>query len=101
MEAGEVSVHPDDSIEQLQQVMTSTGWGQVPVTDPESGEVIGIVTRTDLLKTLAGREEQMQERPTWRKSLKPFFHPQFWRCCRSFLLRRTLAARLPISWAAL
>jgi tRNA nucleotidyltransferase (CCA-adding enzyme) len=55
MDAGEVVVRPDDSIEHLQRVMTDSGWGQVPVVHPESGEVIGIVTRTDLLKTLAPR----------------------------------------------
>jgi tRNA nucleotidyltransferase (CCA-adding enzyme) len=64
MESGEVSVHPDDSIDHLQQVMTSSGWGQVPVTDPENGDVIGIVTRTDLLKTLA-----FQSAPPTRQNL--------------------------------
>lgn len=54
MDAGSVTVLPGDAIEHLQRVMTSSGWGQVPVVDPNSGEVIGIVTRTDLLKTLAG-----------------------------------------------
>lgn len=53
MEAGEVTVRPDDSIEYLQRVMTDTGWGQVPVIQPGTGKIIGIVTRTDLLKTLA------------------------------------------------
>ena len=53
MEAGEVTVHPHDSIEHLQQVMTDTGWGQIPVVDPDSGQIVGIVTRTDLLKNLA------------------------------------------------
>jgi tRNA nucleotidyltransferase (CCA-adding enzyme) len=52
MEAGEVTVHPDDSIEYLQRRMTETGWGQIPVVDPENGKIIGIVTRTDVLKTL-------------------------------------------------
>jgi len=52
MEAGEVTVHPDDSIEYLQRRMTETGWGQIPVVDPENGLIIGIVTRTDVLKTL-------------------------------------------------
>jgi tRNA nucleotidyltransferase (CCA-adding enzyme) len=52
MDAGQVSVHPDDSIEALQRLMTDTGWGQIPVINPESNQVIGIVTRTDLLKTL-------------------------------------------------
>ena len=53
MEAGEVTVRPDDPLELLQRVMTDTGWGQVPVVDPENGQITGIVTRTDLLKTLA------------------------------------------------
>lgn len=53
MQAGQVTVTPNDSIEHLQNLMTETGWGQVPVVHPDSGEIIGIVTRTDLLKTLA------------------------------------------------
>lgn len=52
MNAGEVTVNPGDSIGHLQRLMTDTGWGQIPVVSPESGQVIGIVTRTDLLKTL-------------------------------------------------
>jgi tRNA nucleotidyltransferase (CCA-adding enzyme) len=55
MESGQVSVHPGDSLERLQEVMVSSGWGQVPVVDPESGKVIGIVTRTDLIKTLTAQ----------------------------------------------
>ncbi|HFC08600.1 MAG TPA: CBS domain-containing protein [Chloroflexi bacterium] len=54
MEAGEVTVRPQDSVVHLQQRMTDTGWGQIPVVD-EDGEIIGIVTRTDLIKTLAPR----------------------------------------------
>ncbi len=53
MEAGAVTVHPSDSVQHLQQVMMEHNWGQVPVSDRESGKIIGIVTRTDLLKTLA------------------------------------------------
>lgn len=52
MESGEVFVHPQDSVEHLRRVMTESGWGQIPVADPESGTIIGIVTRTDLLKTM-------------------------------------------------
>jgi tRNA nucleotidyltransferase (CCA-adding enzyme) len=51
MESGSVTVGPDDSIQSLQQVMAETGWGQIPVV--EAGQIIGIVTRTDLLKTMA------------------------------------------------
>ena len=52
MDAGEVTVRPEDSLQYLQARMTDSGWGQMPVVDAEGG-VIGIVTRTDLLKTLA------------------------------------------------
>jgi len=54
MDAGSITISPDDSLEKLQYLMSSSGWGQVPVIDPVSKEVIGIVTRTDLLKSLAG-----------------------------------------------
>lgn len=53
MEAGEIFVHPGDSIQQLQKRMTDSGWGQIPVIDPKNGKITGIVTRTDLLKSLA------------------------------------------------
>lgn len=53
MEAGGYTLKTTDTVDQLQALMASTGWGQVPVLDPESQKVIGIVTRTDLLKTLA------------------------------------------------
>ena len=59
MEAGEVTVAPQDSLDHLQTLMASSGWGQVPVVNPETGEVIGIVTRTDLLKTLSTGEGQI------------------------------------------
>lgn len=53
MEAGNVTIAPGDSIDDLQEVMTETGWGQIPVVDPGNREIIGIVTRTDLIKVLA------------------------------------------------
>lgn len=52
MDAGQIMVKSSDSLQHLQVVMASSGWGQVPVAD-ESGKLIGIVTRTDLLKILA------------------------------------------------
>lgn len=55
MDAGQVFVHPADSLDHLQRVMAASGWGQIPVLDPTSGKLLGIVTRTDLLKTL-GKE---------------------------------------------
>ncbi len=53
MEAGNVKVFPSDSLEHIQNVMTDTGWGQIPVVSPRSQTIVGIVTRTDLLKILA------------------------------------------------
>ena len=52
MLAGEVKITPEASLEDLQALMGRNDWGQVPVVSPESGEIIGIVTRTDLIKTL-------------------------------------------------
>ncbi len=58
MNSGEVVIHPEDSIDRLQHLMTDTGWGQIPVIDPASGMIIGIVTRTDLLKILTAEERR-------------------------------------------
>ena len=52
MEAGEVYVSAGDSLEVVQEKMALTGWGQIPVLDPNTRRIIGIVTRTDLLKAL-------------------------------------------------
>ena len=62
MESGDTFVHPTDSLEYLQKVMTNSGWGQVPVFDPEKQEIVGIVTRTDLLKVLGKSVETRQNR---------------------------------------
>ena len=51
MQAGEFYVRPDDPIERLQTVMIQSGWGQIPVQD-EQDNIVGIVTRTDLIKLL-------------------------------------------------
>lgn len=74
MRAGEVYVTPDDSVATLRKVMTDYDWGQVPVLDPRTGVLLGIVTRTDLIKqwsttaaphaeTLAGRMAQALPAP--------------------------------------
>jgi tRNA nucleotidyltransferase (CCA-adding enzyme) len=58
MNAGEVVIHPDDSIDLLQHLMTDTGWGQIPVMDTHDRNIIGIVTRTDLLKILTSQSSR-------------------------------------------
>jgi tRNA nucleotidyltransferase (CCA-adding enzyme) len=69
MNAGEVVIHPEDSIDHLQHLMTDTGWGQIPVIKEENGEIIGIVTRTDLLKILTTNAVQ-QHRPNYSDKLE-------------------------------
>jgi tRNA nucleotidyltransferase (CCA-adding enzyme) len=74
MDAGSISISPEDTLEKLQYLMSSSGWGQVPVIDPSTKQVIGIVTRTDLLKSLAGGngyDEQMNLAKELEKSLSP------------------------------
>ncbi len=53
MDAGKVQVFPADSIEQIQDVMMESGWGQIPVVSSRSNKIVGIITRTDLIKILA------------------------------------------------
>ncbi len=49
MRPGHHTVHPSTPVEALSRLMVETGWGQIPVVDAE-GRLVGIVTRTDLLK---------------------------------------------------
>ncbi len=55
MHSGQFTVRPQDSVETLQKIMMQSGWGQIPVVNGD-GRIIGIVTRTDLIK-LWGQEE--------------------------------------------
>ncbi len=71
MTKGEFFVTPASSVDAVQRLMTDHQIGQVPVVNRKNGEVIGIVTRTDLINlwqstgvdqalipNLAGRLEQ-------------------------------------------
>ncbi|MFO7632788.1 MAG: CBS domain-containing protein, partial [Caldilinea sp.] len=49
MRAGQFTVRPDDSVTVLRRRMIESNWGQIPVVDGD-GAIIGIVTRTDLIK---------------------------------------------------
>jgi tRNA nucleotidyltransferase (CCA-adding enzyme) len=74
MEAGEITVQPGDSLQQVQTLMIESGWGQIPVVEPETGKVIGIVTRTDLLKTLERRPRPAHH--TYAKKLERSLPPE-------------------------
>jgi tRNA nucleotidyltransferase (CCA-adding enzyme) len=75
MEAGEITVTPMDTIEHLQRLMADSGWGQVPVVDAENGQVIGIVTRTDLLKFMGGGEALLAEQNNLAERLEAALPP--------------------------
>jgi len=49
MSAGAVTLRPNDSVWTLEQRMVESGWGQIPILD-EHDKLIGVVTRTDLIK---------------------------------------------------
>jgi len=55
MDPGNYSVRPEDSVDYLKEMMNLSGWGQIPVINGDGHEIIGIVTRTDLIKILTGR----------------------------------------------
>lgn len=81
MDAGQITVRPDDSIEVLQQRMMRSGWGQIPVVD-EDGKLIGIVTRTDLIK-MWGRHPDEQRRTEIVQKLKLALPAGLWTLVRA------------------
>ncbi len=59
MRPGAVTIGPDAPIAELHRLMIGSGWGQIPVVDG-AGQIIGIVTRTDLIK-LWGKDGERSE----------------------------------------
>ncbi len=55
MQPGEVAVAPEDSAERVRTLMIHSGWGQIPVV--EEGRVIGVVTRTDMIRMPPSAQE--------------------------------------------
>jgi tRNA nucleotidyltransferase (CCA-adding enzyme) len=73
MTKGNIAVSPGDSIERLQQVMTQYGVGQVPVTS--DGEIVGVVTRTDLIKLWTAPSHQPPRRREVAKKIEQALPP--------------------------
>lgn len=79
MRSGRVTVRPTDSVDLVQRLMIREGWGQIPVIknggDGESEpELIGIVTRTDLINLVsdeAGKKSEPDMRQVMVSSLSP------------------------------
>jgi len=78
MKSGRVVVTPYDSVERVQQLMIDEDWGQIPVVaeneERRRDELLGIVTRTDLLRLLTKgvrEEEEGNVRSLLSESLPP------------------------------
>jgi len=72
MRTGSITVTLHDPIQVVQKRMMESGWGQIPVLD-ESGKMMGIVTRTDLLKLWGG--ETPPERPSVAEAMAQTLPP--------------------------
>lgn len=84
MQAGRISVTPDDSIEAVQRLMATEGWGQIPVLAREAnGEArpVGIVTRTDVLNALS-LPAPTEPEADMRRRLARSFSPELWALVR-------------------
>ncbi|MFQ5419239.1 MAG: CBS domain-containing protein, partial [Anaerolineae bacterium] len=79
MRAGSVTVRPSDSVERVQQLMMDENWGQIPVLADgvESGQPIGVVTRTDVLNALFNPLQDNAE-PDMRQMMTDAFPPALW-----------------------
>ncbi len=60
MEPGNYTVTPGDSAERVRQLMIESGWGQIPVV--ENGRVLGVITRTDLIRSLSVPPSERERR---------------------------------------
>ena len=55
-------LHPGDVVSQAVDLMLATDQGRLPVTDPASGRLIGLITRKDLLQVRAALVQAEGER---------------------------------------
>ncbi|MDX1614992.1 MAG: CBS domain-containing protein [Candidatus Promineifilaceae bacterium] len=70
MKVGSFTVTPKDSVEEVQRLMIEEGWGQIPVVEEKgserAGQLIGIVTRTDLINLLNDGGQEVDEQDVRR-----------------------------------
>jgi CBS domain-containing protein len=58
-------VHPDDVVTHVVDVMLATDQGRIPVVDPGSGTMVGLVSRKDLLQVRATVAQAESERAVY------------------------------------
>jgi tRNA nucleotidyltransferase (CCA-adding enzyme) len=76
MKKGEFFVTPGDSIDAVQNLMTREWIGQVPVVNHAGGDIIGIVTRTDLLNLWRLTQSDQTGPPNLRVQLAQAVSPE-------------------------
>lgn len=77
MEAGQVYVQPNDGLEALRQKMMDSGWGQMPVLNND-GKIIGIVTRTDLIRRWTEPPLHANQHTLMHQKLARVLPPDVW-----------------------
>ncbi|QKK21790.1 chloride channel protein [Rhizobium indicum] len=56
--------HPDDTVAFIADLMLSTGDGRIPIVDPTSGKLCGLIARKDLLRLRSSyRSAELDRRP--------------------------------------
>ncbi|MBI3959319.1 MAG: CBS domain-containing protein [Chloroflexi bacterium] len=81
MRAGAVTIGPDAPVAELHRRMIESGWGQIPVVDG-AGRIIGIVTRTDLIKLWGKERERSDSLPDVSRQLAERLSPMQHRLLR-------------------
>ena len=69
MRQGDYTVRAEAPVSALHKLMIESGWGQIPVVDAGS-EMVGIVTRTDLLKLWGEEREASPKIPDVSRELR-------------------------------
>ena len=67
-DAGLPVAHPDDIASRAIELMLSSGRGRIAVTDPQTGVLVGLVTRKDMLKVRASVARSEGERAAFFRS---------------------------------
>jgi CBS domain-containing protein len=70
-------VHPDDTVARAADIMVTADLGRIPVTDPQSGALVGLVTRRHLLQVRAAVARAEGERQAYfaPNRRRPRFRP--------------------------
>ncbi|NPA91589.1 MAG: CBS domain-containing protein [Chloroflexi bacterium] len=58
MNTGPYRVTPEEGVSQVQRLMAQSRWGQIPVVD-DTGRLVGLVTRSDLLRLWLPEEDRL------------------------------------------